>query len=40
MSIGQFLPHPLNALSDVLPVMHAFHVHCALADVWAYMKDH
>ena len=32
MSVGQFLPHPLNALPDVLPSLHAFHVHCLLQE--------
>ena len=38
MSVGQFLPHPLNAISDVVGRFHAFHVHCVLVDVWNFMK--
>ncbi len=39
MSVGQFLPHPLSTLSDVIGNFHAFHVHCVLVDVWNFMKD-
>lgn len=39
MSIGQYLPHPLNALSDAIHEFHAFHLHCILLDVWNFMKD-
>ncbi len=38
--MGQFLPHPLNALSDVIGRFHPFHVHCVLVDLWNFMKDH
>jgi len=40
LSVCQFLPHPLNALPDVLPKLHPFHVHCVLQDVWAFLRDH
>jgi len=40
MSVGQFLPHPLNALADVVAELHPFHVHCVLQDVWAFVRDH
>lgn len=39
MSVGQFLPHPLDSVSDVLGNFHAFHVHCVLVDIWNYMRD-
>ena len=39
MSVGQYLPHPLDSVSDVLGQLHAFHVHCVLVDVWNYMRD-
>ena len=39
MSVGQFLPHPMNAVSDVIGHFHAFHLHCVLVDIWNYMKD-
>lgn len=39
MSVGQFLPHPLNSVSDVIHVFHAFHVHCVLVDIWNFMRD-
>ena len=39
MSVGQFLPHPLSSLSDVVGNFHAFHVHCVLLDLWNFMKD-
>ena len=39
MSVGQFLPHPLNSVTDVLHAFHSFHVHCVLVDVWNFMKD-
>ena len=37
--IGQFLPHPLDSVSDVIPHFHPFQVHCVLVDVWNYVKD-
>ena len=39
MSVGQFLPHPLNAVSDVIQEFHAFHLHCVLVDIWNFMKE-
>ena len=39
MSVGQYLPHPLDSVSDVLGQLHAFHVHCVLVDIWNYMRD-
>ena len=39
MSAGQFVPHPLDSISDVLHVMHPFHVHCILVDIWNYVRD-
>ncbi len=39
MSVGQFLPHPLDSVSDVLGHFHAFHAHCVLVDIWNYMRD-
>ena len=39
MSVGQFIPPPLNSLSEVLYVMHPFHVHCILVDLWNYVRD-
>ena len=35
----QYLPHPLDSVSDVLGQLHAFHVHCVLVDIWNYMRD-
>ena len=39
MSVGQFIPPPLDSISEVLYVMHPFHVHCILVDVWNYVRD-
>ena len=39
MSLGQFLPHPLNAVPNVLGIFHAFHVYCVLVDIWNFMRD-
>ena len=39
MSVGQFIPPPLDSISEVLHVMHPFHVHCILVDVWNYVRD-
>ena len=39
MSLGQFLPHPLNSVPNVLSIFHAFHVHCVLQDIWNFMRD-
>jgi hypothetical protein len=39
MSVGQFLPYPLNSVSDVIGEFHSFHVYCILIDIWNYMKD-
>ena len=39
MSIGQFLPHPLDSVSDVIQHFHPFQVHCILVDLWNYVKD-
>ncbi len=40
MSVGQFLPHPLSSLPDVVGRLHAFHLNCVLVDVWNFMKEH
>ena len=40
MAIGQFLPHPLDSVSDILSILEPFHVHCILTDIWNYMRDH
>lgn len=39
MSVGQFLPPPLDAASEILHVVHPFHVHCVLVDIWNYVRD-
>jgi len=39
MSIGQFIPPPLDSISEVMHVMHPFHLYCILVDVWNYMRD-
>ena len=33
------MPPPLDSVADVLHVMHPFHVHCILVDVWNYVRD-
>ena len=39
MSIGQFLPYPLNRVQDVIGKFHSFHVHCILVDIWNFMRE-
>jgi len=39
MSIGQFIPPPLDSITEVMHVMHSFHLYCILVDVWNYMRD-
>jgi integrator complex subunit 5 len=39
MSVGQFLPPPLNSVADVIHVFHPYQVHCVLVDVWNYVRD-
>ena len=39
MSVGQFLPPPLNSVADVLDFFHPYQVHCILVDVWNYVRD-
>ena len=39
LSVGQFIPHPLDSVTEVLHVMHPFHVHCVLYDIWNYVRD-
>ena len=39
MSVGQFIPHPLDSVADVLHVMHPFHVLSILFDIWNYVRD-
>ena len=39
MSVGQFIPPPLDSISDVIYVMHPFHLHCILVDIWNYVRD-
>jgi len=39
LSVGQFIPHPLDSVTEVLHVMHPFHVHCVLYDIWNYIRD-
>jgi len=38
LSLGQFVPPPLDSVGDVLHVMHPFHVHCILSDMWTYLS--
>merc|ERR1719242_414091 len=39
MSVGQFIPPPLDSISEVINVMHPFHLYCILVDVWNYLRD-
>jgi hypothetical protein len=39
MAIGQFIPPPLDGVSEVLDILHPFHLHCILVDIWNYVRD-
>ena len=39
LSVGQFIPHPLDSVADVIHVMHPFHVLSILFDIWNYVRD-
>ena len=39
MSVGQYLPPPLDSVSDVIHYFHPYQVHCILVDVWNYVRD-
>ena len=39
MSIGQFVPPPLDGVSEVIDILHPFHLHCILVDIWNYVRD-
>lgn len=39
MSVGQFLPHPLDSVADVIEFFNPYQVHCILVDVWNYVRD-
>jgi hypothetical protein len=39
MSIGQFVPPPLDGVSEIIDILHPFHLHCILVDIWNYVRD-
>ena len=39
MSLGQYLPPPLDSVSDVIYLFHPYQVHCILVDIWNYVRD-
>jgi hypothetical protein len=39
MSIGQFVPPPLDGVAEIIDILHPFHLHCVLIDIWNYVRD-
>uniref|UniRef100_A0A0K2TWU2 Oocyte maintenance defects [Nasonia vitripennis] n=1 Tax=Lepeophtheirus salmonis TaxID=72036 RepID=A0A0K2TWU2_LEPSM len=39
MAVGQFLPHPLRSVGDIMDILSPFHVHCILIDIWMFMRE-
>ena len=39
MSVGQYLPPPLDSVAEVIEIFHPYQVHCILVDIWNYLRD-
>ncbi len=39
MAVGQFIPPPLDGVSEIIHILHPFHLHCILVDIWNYVRD-
>ena len=39
MSLGQFVPPPLDGVAEIIDILHPFHLHCILVDIWNYVRD-
>ncbi|QQP49406.1 Oocyte maintenance defects, partial [Caligus rogercresseyi] len=39
MAVGQFLPHPLRSVGDIIGILSPFHVHLILLDIWIFMRE-
>ena len=39
LSAGQFVPPPLDGVAEIIDILHPFHLHCILVDIWNYVRD-